>query len=84
MIPKKEAEIYVGSAGTAARFLTAMLALSEGVYTIQASAQMKRRPMRPLFEALEQSGAEFTYLEKRRFSSGACAWKTRMVLRKHL
>ena len=67
MIPKKEAEIYVGSAGTAARFLTAMLALSEGVYTIQASAQMKRRPMRPLFEALEQSGAEFTYLEKEGF-----------------
>ncbi len=67
MIPKKEAEIYVGSAGTAARFLTAMLALSEGVYTIQASEQMKRRPMRPLFEALEQSGAEFTYLEKEGF-----------------
>ena len=67
VIPKKEAEIYVGSAGTAARFLTAMLALSEGVYTIQASEQMKRRPMRPLFEALEQSGAEFTYLEKEGF-----------------
>ena len=67
MIPKKEAEIHVGSAGTAARFLTAMLALSEGVYTIQASEQMKRGPMRPLFEALEQLGAEFTYLEKKGF-----------------
>lgn len=67
VIPKKEAEIHVGSAGTAARFLTAMLALSEGVYTIQASEQMKRRPMRPLFEALEQLGAEFTYLEKKGF-----------------
>lgn len=67
VIPKKEAEIYVGSAGTAARFLTAMLALSEGVYTIQASEQMKRRPMLPLFEALEQLGAEFTYLEKEGF-----------------
>lgn len=30
VIPKKKAEIYVGSAGTAARFLTAMLALSDG------------------------------------------------------
>lgn len=66
-IPKKEAEIYVGSAGTAARFLTAMLALSEGSYTIQASEQMKRRPMKPLFEALEQMGAEFHYLEKEGF-----------------
>lgn len=63
-IPKKEAEIYVGSAGTAARFLTAMLALSEGTYTIQASEQMKRRPMGPLFHALTQMGAEFTYLEQ--------------------
>lgn len=66
-IPKKEAEIYVGSAGTAARFLTAMLALSEGEYTIQASAQMKRRPMKPLFDALTQLGAEFTYLEQEGF-----------------
>ena len=67
VIPKKEAEIYVGSAGTAARFLTAMLALSEGDYTIQASEQMKRRPMKPLFDALAQLGAEFTYLEKEGF-----------------
>lgn len=64
VIPKKEAEIYVGSAGTAARFLTAMLGLSEGTYTIQASEQMKKRPMKPLFELLERMGAEITYLEK--------------------
>lgn len=63
-IPKKDAEIYVGSAGTAARFLTAMLGLSEGTYTIQASEQMKKRPMKPLFELLERMGAEITYLEK--------------------
>lgn len=63
-IPKKEAAIDVGSAGTAARFLTAMLALSDGAYTIQASEQMKKRPMLPLFEALTSMGAEFTFLEK--------------------
>ena len=66
-IPKKEAKIYVGSAGTAARFLTAMLALSDGVYTIQASEQMKKRPMKPLFDTLEGMGAKFTYLEKEGF-----------------
>lgn len=66
-IPKKEAEIYVGSAGTAARFLTAMLALSDGCYTIQASEQMKKRPMKPLFDALTEMGAEFTYLENEGF-----------------
>lgn len=63
-LPKKDAVINVGSAGTAARFLTAMLALSDGEYTIQASEQMKKRPMLPLFEALTSMGAEFTFLEK--------------------
>ncbi len=64
MIPKKEAEINVGSAGTAARFLTAMLGFSDGVYTIRASEQMKRRPMAPLFALLRDAGAEIEYLEK--------------------
>ncbi len=39
-IPRKEAQIDVGSAGTAARFLTAMLGVSDGCYTILASEQM--------------------------------------------
>lgn len=66
-IPKKEAAINVGSAGTAARFLTAMLGFSDGVYTIHASEQMKRRPMKPLFDLLERVGAKITYLEKEGF-----------------
>lgn len=63
-LPKEEAEVYVGSAGTAARFLTAMLALSGGHYKMTSSEQMKRRPMRPLLESLEKLGAEFDYLEE--------------------
>lgn len=63
-IPKKEAEIYVGSAGTAARFLTAMLGFSEGNYRILASEQMKKRPMKPLFELLTAAGAKIRYLEQ--------------------
>lgn len=66
-IPKKEAEIHVGSAGTAARFLTAMLGFSDGVYTIQASEQMKKRPMKPLFDLLIKVGAKITYLENEGF-----------------
>lgn len=66
-IPKKEAVIDVGSAGTAARFLTAMLGFSDGIYTILASEQMKRRPMRPLFDLLESVGAKISYLEKEGF-----------------
>lgn len=63
-IPNKTGRIYVGSAGTAARFLTAMLGLSDGEYEIDASAQMKKRPMQPLFDALRQIGAEIICLEE--------------------
>lgn len=64
-LPRKEGTINVGSAGTAARFLTAMLGLSDGKYTIEASEQMKKRPMLPLFEALTDMGADFKFLEKK-------------------
>ncbi len=62
-IPVKQAEIYVGSAGTAARFLVAMLALSEGTYTVNSSEQMKKRPMQPLIDALREAGADVQCLE---------------------
>ena len=61
-IPAKEASIYVGSAGTAARFLTAFTAMGDGVYTINSSGQMKKRPIRELLEVLEDLGADFEWL----------------------
>lgn len=67
VIPKKSGSIDVGSAGTAARFLTAMLALSDGEYIIKCSEQMEKRPMQPLFEALKEMGAEFEYLKNEGF-----------------
>ena len=57
-IPKKEASIYVGSAGTAARFLTALLGISKGEYYLDASAQMKKRPMAPLLKTLQDMGTK--------------------------
>ena len=66
-IPKKEASIYVGSAGTAARFLTAMLGLSDGIYHLDASEQMKKRPMKPLLDSLTSIGVEVIYEEKEGF-----------------
>ena len=60
-IPVKSAEVYVGSAGTAARFLTAMLALSEGEFTLTSSAQMQKRPQAALISALKALGAQFTF-----------------------
>ena len=61
-IPKKEASLNVGSAGTAARFLTAVLGLVEsGIYHMDSSDQMKKRPMAPLLNSLIELGCEVEY-----------------------
>jgi 3-phosphoshikimate 1-carboxyvinyltransferase len=49
-------EIYVGNAGTAARFLMAMLCLGNGVYRVHGSPRMHERPQKALFGALEELG----------------------------
>ena len=58
------ASINVGSAGTAARFLTAYLGLSKGRYFVDSSQQMKKRPMEELLKALEDLGASIEFLEE--------------------
>ena len=50
------ADLNVGSAGTAARFLTAALGVSHGKYHIDSSDQMRKRPMEPLLNALKELG----------------------------
>ena len=57
-IPCQEASLNVGSAGTAARFLTATLGVSEGVFHMDASEQMRRRPMAPLLSSLKELGCK--------------------------
>ena len=65
-IPNKTASLDVGNAGTAARFITAFLALqTEGEYTLDGDPQMRDRPMKGLIDALSELGsATFTFLEK--------------------
>lgn len=60
-LPKKEAWQFVGSAGTAARFLTAYLGISEGIFHMDASDQMRKRPMAPLLTSLQELGCEIVY-----------------------
>lgn len=55
------ARIYVNSAGTAARFLTAYLGTMDGRFFVDASEQMCRRPMKELLHTMESLGACFTY-----------------------
>jgi 3-phosphoshikimate 1-carboxyvinyltransferase len=57
-IPAKKAELYVGNAGTAARFLTALVYLGRGEYRITGDPRMNQRPMGDLFDALHQLGVE--------------------------
>ncbi|MCR5255466.1 MAG: 3-phosphoshikimate 1-carboxyvinyltransferase [Acetatifactor sp.] len=57
-LPCSHASLNVKSAGTAARFITAYLGLSDGSFDINASDQMKKRPMAPLIDCLRDLGAE--------------------------
>ena len=61
VLPSKRADVYVGSAGTAARFLTALAAFSHGEYRFDCSEQMRRRPIAPLIASLRDIGASFTF-----------------------
>jgi 3-phosphoshikimate 1-carboxyvinyltransferase len=53
-------ELFVGNAGTAARFLLALCALSQAVVRFDGVAAMHRRPMGDLLELLAAQGARIT------------------------
>lgn len=57
-IPASRAELFVGNAGTAARFLTALLALGQGEYVLDGDARMRARPIGDLILALRQLGVD--------------------------
>ncbi len=62
-IPVQQAELHIGNAGTAARFLTAFLALSPGgSYKLDGDPAMRERPMAGLLDALVAlDAAEFEF-----------------------
>lgn len=49
-------DLFVGNAGTAARFLAAMICLGSGCYRLHGVARMHERPQAALFAALRQLG----------------------------
>ncbi len=49
-------DIYVATAGTAARFLAAFLCLGRGTYRLHGSERMHERPQAPLTRALRELG----------------------------
>jgi len=56
-IPANNAELFIGNAGTAARFLTAFLTLGNGEFILDGERRMRERPIGDLVDALEQLGA---------------------------
>ncbi len=53
---EKPLELFVGNAGTAARFLSAFVCLGDGVYRLSGVPRMHERPQAALFSALRELG----------------------------
>ncbi len=61
-------DLFVGLAGTAARFLTALCAAApRGIYRIDGVPQMRKRPMKGLIDALRSLGADIRCIEAEGF-----------------
>jgi 3-phosphoshikimate 1-carboxyvinyltransferase len=54
--PSRPLELFVGNAGTAARFLAAMVCLGAGTYRLSGVPRMHDRPQAALFAALRELG----------------------------
>jgi len=65
--PNKNANLFLGNAGTAFRPLTAALALSNGHYKLSGVPRMHERPIGDLVSALKQIHANIEYLENQHY-----------------
>jgi 3-phosphoshikimate 1-carboxyvinyltransferase len=59
--PRRDAELFLGNAGTAFRSLTAALAFADGRYVLDGVARMRERPIGDLVDALNAVGARIRY-----------------------
>lgn len=71
-IPASKAELLIGNAGTAARFLSAFLTLGNGEYILDGDARMRKRPIGDLVDALEQLGCDIHPLLKAESRRQSC------------
>lgn len=58
MLRAPDSPLFLGNAGTATRFLTAAAALVDGVVVVDGDEHMRKRPIRPLVEALQRLGVD--------------------------
>ncbi len=62
--PLKSADLFLGNAGTAVRFLLPVLAKSPGDFTMMGVERMLKRPIGDLVDALRHAGARIDYISK--------------------
>ena len=62
--PVKNADLYIGNAGTAIRPLTAALAFNNGDYKLYGTKRMHERPIKDLIDSLNSIGANIKYLNE--------------------
>ena len=60
-IPASDVDLFVGNAGTVARFLPPALALGPGPYTVDGAPRMRERPISDLVDGMRQLGAAVEY-----------------------
>jgi len=60
---QRQAQLFMGNAGTAIRPLTAALAVMGGNYELRGVARMHERPIGDLVDALRQLGCQIDYLD---------------------
>lgn len=60
-IPATQADLFVGLAGTAARFISALVALGNGEYRLDGVPRMRERPMDDLLKVLQTGGATVNF-----------------------
>jgi 3-phosphoshikimate 1-carboxyvinyltransferase len=56
LIPRSEADLFVGNSGTTMRFLTTAVSLGRGRYRLDGVPRMRERPVGDLLDALRQLG----------------------------
>jgi 3-phosphoshikimate 1-carboxyvinyltransferase len=59
--PQRQADLFLGNAGTAMRSLTAALAFAGGTYRLDGVTRMRERPIGDLVDALNALGARISH-----------------------
>ena len=67
MLSSEKDELYSGYAGSSFRFMVARACLGDREVILDASEQLRRRPVGPLVKALQVLGADITFLNKEGF-----------------